>query len=85
MLRTGGLMLARIDLGDHCQLRPGLRMLSERGLVPTYVRPQTSRVLREAWRHDAWLQRWAENDIATFGLDVVCRRQGVGTPTPRTW
>ncbi len=113
VLRPGGLLLGRIDLRDHYQLRPGpwrervewldclrypawlwwlatsrraayvnrmrasgwLRLLPASGFEAVHVRRQTSDVLRAAWRDVAWLRRWAEDDIATFGLDVVYRRR----------
>ena len=51
-----------------------LTLLRAAGLSPAHLRRQTSDVLRDAWRRQAWLRRWTEDDIATFGLDVVARR-----------
>jgi hypothetical protein len=51
-----------------------LVLLRAAGLSPAHVGRQTSEVLRDAWRRQEWLRRWTEDDIATFGLDVVARR-----------
>ena len=51
-----------------------LTLLPTAGLPLAHLRRQTSDVLRDAWRRQAWLRRWTEDDIATFGLDVVARR-----------
>ena len=51
-----------------------LTLLRAAGLPPAHLRRQTSDVLRDAWRRQEWLRRWTEDDIATFGLDVVARR-----------
>jgi hypothetical protein len=51
-----------------------LTLLPAAGLPPAHLRRQTSDLLRDAWRRQAWRRRWTEDDIATFGLDVIARR-----------
>src|SRR5262249_24960027 len=52
----------------------GLTLLRSAGLLPAHLPRPTSDLLRDPVRRQAWLRRWTENDIATFGLDVVVRR-----------
>jgi hypothetical protein len=51
-----------------------MRLLDAAGLEQVAVDTQRSEILKAAHRDQPHLQRYSEDDVAVFGLDIVYRR-----------
>jgi SAM-dependent methyltransferase len=51
-----------------------LRVFADAGFEPVDIRPQRSELLKSAHRRLPFLQRYDEDDVSIFGIDVVYRR-----------